>query len=85
VDAASGTIDRDVAMQMRRRGDGYRVNALTHQVCGVPECSAAQRASNLIAAVTIGVGDADQPYSWKFRQNPGVITAHDADADHADA
>ena len=37
----------------------------------------------MIAAFAIGVGNTDQFYARQFRQYPGVVRAHHADADNA--
>ena len=63
VDAARGTGNRDIAMQMRGRRDGDGVDAVAQQFLGIVKGSATKIAGDGLAALTVGIGDADQLHS----------------------
>jgi hypothetical protein len=84
VDAARGAGGGNVAMQLRRRRDGDRVDAVTHQSLGVVEGGAAERAGDEFAALAIGISDANQLDAGQLGKHASVVRAHDADADNAD-
>ena len=71
-------------MEVRRRRNGDGIDAAAQQTIGVGKRGAAERASNLSAAFAIRIGNADQLHPRHVRKNPGMIAAHDADANHAD-
>ena len=48
------------------------------------QCGAPERSRDGIALLAIGVGDSDKTNAGNIRQHPGMIAAHDADADDAD-
>ncbi len=76
---------RNVAMQMRRRGDGDGIDALVQQCLGIVESSTTEIAGNSLAPLAVGIGNADQFYPRQFGQDAGMVTAHHAYADNADA
>ncbi len=74
----------DVAMQMRRRRNADGIDAMGDEFADVVESSAAKFAGHEVAALAVGIGDADQSDPRQFGKHPGVIAAHDAHADNAD-
>ena len=84
VDAARGAVDGDIAMQMRGRRDGDGVDAVVQQRVGIVEGGATEIAGDGLAALAVGIGDADQLHPRQFGQDAGMVTAHHAYADNAD-
>ena len=84
MDAARGTLDGDIVVQVRRRGDGDGVDAVADQRLGVVECGAAEIAGDGLAAFAVGIGDADQFHTRQFGQHTGMVAAHDAHAHNTD-
>ena len=84
VDAARDAFEREVVMQMRRRGDGDRVDAGAEQAVDVGERGAAERARDKIPLLAIGIGDANEIDAGHVRQHARMVAAHDANADDPD-
>ena len=83
VHAAIDAGNRQVAMQVSGRSDGYGVDTLRQQPFHVSMAGAAERAGNEIALPQVGIRHANQAYPGKIGKNPRMVAAHDADADHA--
>ena len=52
---------------------------------GIVKSSTTELAGNSLAALAVGIGDADQFYARQFGQDAGMVAAHHAYADNADA
>ena len=85
VDAARDAGKRDIAMQMGRRGNGDGVDVAIEQVADIGDGRAAQRARDEFGLLAVGIGDADEFGAGQSGEDAGMIAAHDADADDADA
>ena len=78
-------VERDLVMKMRRRGDGDRVDALRDQLIETGECPAADQLGRAGAMRRQGIDNPDQFDAGQASQHAGMIAAHDAGADDADA
>ena len=72
-------------MQMRRSRDRDGLDAELQQRVEIVDRRAAEHAGDKIALRGIGIGHADQFDSGKFGKHSGMVGAHDADADNANA
>ena len=72
-------------MQMRRRRDGDGIDAEIEQF--IESATAGQPSAPVTKSrcCRIGIGHADQLDARQPGKHAGVVRAHDADADHADA
>ena len=83
--AAVDAGEREVAMQMGRRGDGDGIDAGGQQALDVGIALAAERAGHEVALLRFGVGNADQLHARKIGEHARMVAAHDADADDTDS
>ena len=83
VKAAGDAGQRDIVMQMGRRGDGHRIDAAADQRFQIGEFGAAERAGDKLALLVIGIDHADELNAGHFRQHARMVAAHDADANNA--
>src|SRR6516164_9065620 len=79
---ASNAGERDLVMQMGRRGDAYGIDAAADQRLQVGEFGAAQRARNESALLAIRIDHADELNAGHFREDARMVAAHDADPDN---
>ena len=77
--------ERDLVMQMRRRGNRHGIDAFSDQFIEACEGTAARKLGGARAMRRQRIDDPDQRGVGQPGQHPGVIAAHDAGADHADA
>ena len=76
---------RQLAMQVRGRGDGGGVDAGLQQRLDIAIGRAAQHAGHKIALLAVGIGDADELHPGKIGKHARMVAAHDADAHHTDS
>ena len=72
-------------MQMGRRRDGDGVDALVEQFVELGERAAADQRGGARAVFRQRIDDADQRHPGQTGQHAGMVAAHHARADHADA
>jgi hypothetical protein len=72
-------------MHVGRRRDGDGIDALREQSVDVRERPAADGIRDPLAPFRIRVDDTDEPHPRQIGKNTGVVTAHNADANDADA
>ena len=85
VDAARDAGQRDLVMKMRRRGDGHRIHAFRDQFVQACEGAAARQFGGARPMRRQRINDPDQRGIRQAGQHTGMIAAHDAGADDADA
>ena len=85
VQAALDAGKRDVLMQMGRCGDGDGIDAVRKQSVDVRKRPATNRVCHAFATFRVRINNADEPHPRQIGKNAGVIAAHDADANDADA
>ena len=72
-------------MEMGRRRDRDRIDVQVEQFADIGDRGAAQGAGDEIGLLAVGIGDGDQFDAGQPGEHAGMIAAHDADADDADA
>jgi hypothetical protein len=77
---AGDAFERQVVMQMRRRGDSDGVDARAQQSINVGEAGATERPRDELPLLDIRIGNANELDSAHIGENAGVIAAHNADA-----
>ena len=77
--------ERDLVMKMRGGCDRHRIDALGQQFVEVRKGAAADELGSARAMLRQRIDDADKGGVRQTRQHAGMIGAHDAGADHADA
>ena len=85
MDVARDAGERDLVMQMGRRRDGDGVDAFGEQFVEVGERAAAGQRGGARAVLRQRIDDADQRHIGQTGQHAGMVGAHHARADHADA
>ena len=83
--AARDAGERNVAMQMGRRGDGDGVDAEREQRIDVADGAAAQRIGDKLGLLGVRVGDADELGARQTSENARMVRTHHADADDSHA
>jgi hypothetical protein len=83
MEAGANAGKRDLVMQMGGRGDRHRINAEREQAGDIRHCFAAQRAANEIRLFGVGIGDRYQLDGGELGQDPGMVAAHNTDANDA--
>ena len=78
-------VQRDVLMQVGRRRDRDGVDAVGDQPVDSGKGPAADGIRDPLPTFRIGIDDADQSCARQVGKYAGVVAAHNADADHADA
>ena len=84
VDAAGDAGERDLVMQVRRRGDGHGIDAFGEQFVQAGEGAAAGQFGGAGTMLGQGIDDPDQRDVRQPGQNARMVGAHDACADDAD-
>ena len=77
--------ERDLVMQMRRRGDGHGIDALGDQFVEALEGAAARQFGGARPVRRQRIDDPDQRRIRQAGQHAGMVAAHHAGADDADA
>jgi hypothetical protein len=77
--------ERDLTVQMGRRRDRYRINAVVEQFLDTSYGRTTERLPDEFRLCLIRVGNSRELDARKLGQDPGVVRAHDADADNANA
>ena len=72
-------------MQMGGRRDRDGIDAGRDQRLDLGEAVAADGVRHQVALLGVGIGDADELHARQIGEHAGMVAAHDADADHADA
>ncbi len=85
VNAACNAGERDLVMKVRRRGDGDGIDILRDQLLEAGEGAAAGQVRRTGPMRRQGINDSDQSDIRQAGEDAGVIAAHDARADDADA
>ena len=85
VDVARDAGERDLVMQMGRRRDRHGIDALGEQLVELGEGAAADQLGGARAMFRQRIDDADQRDAGQTGQHAGMVAAHHAGADHADA
>ena len=85
MDAARDAGERDFVMQMRRCGDRHRIDAFGDQFVEVCEGAAARQFGCARSMRRQRIDDSDQGGIRQTGQHAGMVAAHDARADDADA
>ena len=85
VDVARDAGERNFMMEMGRRRDRDGVDALVKQFVEFGERAAADERDGPRAVFRQRIDDADQRHPGQTGQHPGMVAAHHARADHADA
>ena len=85
MDVARDAGERDLMMQMGGRGDRHRIDALGQQLLEDFESAAACEFGGARAMFRQRIDDADQRDAGQARQHAGMVAAHHAGTDHADA
>ena len=85
MDAARDAGERDVVVQMGRRGDGNGIDLEIEQRPDIGDRLAAERAGDEFGLLAIGIGDGDEFGARQAGEHTGMVAAHDANAHHADA
>ena len=85
VDLARDAGERDLVMKMGRRRDGHGIDALGEQCSRRFERAAADELGGARPMFRQRIDDTDQRDVRQARQHAGMVAAHDAGADHANA
>ena len=85
MDVARDAGERDLVMKMGRRRDGHGIDAFGEQFVEICEGTAAGQLGGARAMLGQRIDDPDQRDVGQAGQHAGMIAAHDACADHADA
>src|SRR6266446_9171111 len=85
VNATRDAGERDLMMKVRRRSDCNRIDILRDQLVEACEGAAAGQVRHTGAMRWQGINVSDQRYIRQAGQHAGMIAAHDARADDADA
>ena len=81
--AALDAGERDVVVQVGRRRDHGRIDAEVEQRLGAVAHLAADDLAEQLAMRGARIGDADDLDARQVGEHPGMVAAHDPDADHA--
>ena len=84
VNAARDAGERDLVMQMRRRGNGDGIDPFRGQLIQASEGAAARQFGRPRPVRRQRIDHADQRGIGQAGQHPGVIAPHDPGADHPD-
>ena len=84
VDAATDAFECQIVVKVRGGRDGDRIDAGAEQSVDVGEPGAAEGSGDEIPLLAIRIRDASEMNAGDVRQHPGMIAAHDADADYSD-
>ena len=85
MNAARDAGERNLVMQMRRRGDGHGIDAGGEQTVEIGEHRTPDQVVGAFAMLIERIDDADERDIRQSCENAAVIGAHDTRADHADA
>ena len=78
------TGEREIVVQMGRRGNGHGVNTAGQQRFESSNSAQPSIAGDKLALLAVGIDNPDQFNAGHLRQDARMVAAHDADADHTD-
>ena len=84
MDTARDAGERNIAVQMGRRGDRDGIDAKLEQLVHVGDRRAAENARHEITLLAVGIGNAHELNASQAGEHTGVVRAHDACTDDAD-
>ncbi len=82
--ASGNTREREIVVQMGRRGNGHGIDTAGQQRFEIVEFSTAYIAGDKLPLLVFGIDNPDQFNAGHLRQDARMVAAHDADADHTD-